>query len=140
MALNEKYIQIGSDIIGSAFEVMKSAGKFMRERYYEAALVYELKERGYEVKRQVAIPALYKGIAIEDSYQADIIVNNEVIIEVKAITTMREDECRQLLTYLKLSGLHLGYLINFGARDFQMGKTSEKLPYTNGIYRFVNNI
>ena len=140
MALNEEYRQIGEDIIGSAFEVMRTAGIGLREKYYEAALVHELKERNYEVKTQVTIPALYKGVKIEDSYQADIVVNDKVIIEVKAISTMREAECRQLLTYLKLSGYKLGYLINFGAKGFHLGKTNEPLPYMNGIYRFVNQI
>lgn len=138
--LNQDYLDIGRDIIGAAFDVRKSTNRFMRERYYEAALAYELEKRGYSVVRQVAIPAIYKGLKIEDSYQADIIVDSRVIIEIKALTTMKEEECRQLLSYLKLSGLKLGYLINFGSKDFRIGKTSEKLPYLKGIYRFVNNI
>ena len=140
MALNDDYSKIGSDIIGAAFEVMRTSGKGLREKYYEAALEYEIIQKGHEVKRQVVIPALYKGKEIEDCYQADLIVDDRVIIEVKAITTMREEECRQLITYLKLSGNRLGYLINFGARDFKIGKSNEPLPYRHGIYRFVNNI
>ena len=140
MALNEDYITIGQDIIGASFEVMKNAGRFMRERYYEASLAYELIQRGYDVKRQVTIPALYKGIQVEDSYIADVVVDGRVIIEIKAIPYMKDEEWRQLMSYLKLSGFKLGYLINFGAKDFSVGKSSEKSPYLKGIYRLVNNI
>lgn len=140
MALNEEYIGVGYDIIGAAFDVIKNSGRFLREKYYEAALSIELTERGHQVKRQVTIPAFYRGVEIEDSYLADIVVDDKVIIEIKAIATMKEHECRQLLTYLRLSGFKLGYLINFGAKDFRIGKTSEKLPYEKGIYRFVNNL
>ena len=140
MALNEDYITIGQDIIGASFEVMKNAGRFMRERYYEASLTYELIQRGYDVRRQVTIPALYKGIQVEDSYIADVVVDGRVIIEIKAIPYMKDEEWRQLMSYLKLSGFKLGYLINFGAKDFSVGKSSEKSPYLKGIYRLVNNI
>lgn len=140
MPLNQDYIQIGSDIIGSAFDVRNKTGRGLREKYYEAALAHELSLKGYDVKRQVLIPALYCNEIIDDSYQADIIVNDNVIIEVKALKFMKEHEGRQLLTYLKLSQYKLGYLINFGAINFKIGKASEEFPYRNGIYRFVNNI
>ena len=140
MALNEEYVSIGYDIIGASFDVIKNSGHGMREKYYEKALVYELTQRGHNIREQVPIPAYYKGVRIDDSYQADIIVDDKVIIEVKAIATMHESECRQLITYLKLTGIKLGYLINFGARPFGIGKTDERLPYRNGIYRFVNNL
>ncbi len=68
------------------------------------------------------------------------VVDGRVIIEVKALGQMKEAECRQLLTYLKLSRFKLGYLINFGAKEFRFGRISESLPYVNGIYRLVNNI
>ena len=71
---------------------------------------------------------------------ADIVVDNKVIIEVKALGQMMEDEARQLLTYMKLSDIKLGYLVNFGVADFCLGKLSDRLPYKKGIYRIVNNI
>ena len=138
MNLLEEYNELGYTIIGAAFEVMRNTGKGLREKYYEKALIYELKHRNLNVKEQVAIPALYKGIKVDDSYLADIIVEDKIIIEVKAINYMTETECRQLLTYLYLSTFKLGYLINFGARDFVPGNTKEKLPYKKGIYRFIN--
>ena len=140
MPLNEEYVQIGYDIIASAFEVRNSIGRGLREKFYEGALAYEISQKGYEVKRQVLIPAIYKGVVVEEAYKADIVVDNRVIIEVKAVGQMEENECRQLLTYLKLSDYRLGYLINFGAKLFKPGKVSETMPYKNGIYRFVNNI
>lgn len=140
MALSETYRQIGYDIIASAFEVRNTIGRGVREKFYEGALAYEIAQKGYKIERQVLIPAIYKGVVVEDAYKADIVVENSVIIEVKAVGQMKESECRQLLTYLKLSNFKLGYLINFGATKFKTGKPSESLPYMNGIYRFVNNI
>ena len=140
MDLNEEYNLIGYDIIGAAFDVMKNTGNSLREIYYQKALAFELRQRGHQVKEQVVIPAIYRGNIIDSSYLADMVVDEKVIIEIKALTTMKESECRQLLTYLKLSDYRLGYLINFGSKNFVVGHTHEKLPYKNGIYRFINNI
>lgn len=140
MALNNEYLKIGSDIIGAAFEVRNMVGRGLRERYYESALAYELSSCGYDVKCQVTVPALYKGVLIDDAYKADIVVDNRVIIEVKAAGQIGEAECRQLLTYLKLSDFRLGYVINFGVESFRTGKLSDPLPYRRGIYRIVNNL
>lgn len=140
MSLNDKYIKIGHDIIGAAYEVRNNAGRGLREVYYEKALVYELTLRGYNVKTQVTIPVSYKGIVIDDAYKADIIVDDKVIIEIKAVGQLKETEPRQLLTYLKLTKLELGYLINFGVESFRPGKLSDPLPYNAGFYRIINNL
>ena len=140
MNLFDEYNLIGSDIIGAAFDVRNNVGLGLREKYYESALAYEIAQRGHEVKRQVEVAATYKGQIIDDSYFADIIVDDKVIVEVKAIGTMKEAESRQLLTYLRLSDFKLGYLINFGAKEFRIGRIDEKLPYKKGIYRIVNNL
>lgn len=137
--MNE-YDKLGKDIIGAAFNVRKHAGRGMLEKFYESALAYEIEQLGYSLSRQVAIPAIYRGQIIQESYRADIIVENKVIIEVKAIPYMDSLQGCQLNTYLKLSGYKLGYLINFGARDFRTGSLYEELPYEYGIYRMVNNI
>ena len=102
--------------------------------------MFELKQNGLEVKEQVAVPSIYKGIKIDDSFQADIIVENKIILEIKAMSCMMERETRQLITYLKLTGMKLGYLINFGALDFSIGNNFETYPFYNGIYRYVNNL
>lgn len=140
MALNQEYLSIGKDIIGAAFDVRNTAGIGLRESYYEAALAWELTQRGHQVQRQVTLPAIYKGIAIEDAYRMDLLVDKNVIIEVKAIGRMTDTESRQLLTYLKLSELRLGYLINFGAKTFSTGKITDPFPYDKGIYRIINNL
>ena len=140
MALNDEFLEIGSDIIGAAFEVRKTAGRLMREKYYKDALSWELRQRGYVVENEVLIPAIYKGVEIGEAYKADIVVDNRVIIETKALGKMGEAEARQLITYLKLSDYRLGYLINFGTRTFKNGRIDDCLPYDRGIYRIVNNI
>lgn len=140
MALNKEYEDIGYDIIGASYEVRNTAGKNMREVYYKSALAWELRQRGYVVEVEKTIPALYKGIQIDDSYRADIVVDNRVIIEVKAKGHLGEEEARQLITYLSLSGYKLGYLINFGAASFKSGRLSDALPYNSGIYRIVNKL
>ena len=140
MSLNQDYIKIGYDIIGSSFQVRKVAGRNLREQYYRDALAWELREKGYTIEKEVLIPALYKGIEIDDAYRADIVVDNRVIIEVKALRAMGEIECRQILTYLTLSNFKLGYLINFGAKEFHTGKLEDTLPYSKGIYRIVHDI
>ena len=140
MALNEEYLPIGSDIIGAAFDVMRHAGPGLREKYYEAALQYELEQKGHKIKRQAMVPVIYRGVVVDESYLADLVVDEKVIIEVKAKSVLLESECRQLVTYLKLSDYRLGYLINFGSQNFQTGKTDEPMPYKKGIYRFVNKM
>ena len=136
----EEYNKIGYDIIGCAFEVRKIAGRGLRENYYHRALEWELQHKGYDVKHKVVIPVIYKGEVINDAYEADIIVNNLVIVETKAVTAMNETECRQIITYMKLMSMKLGYLINFGSKDFGFGSTLDKLPFNKGIYRFVNGL
>ena len=140
MALNEDYLQIGYDIIGAAYEVRNTSGRQFREIYYRRALSWELRQKGYDVRNEVLIPALYKGVKIDDAYKADIVVDNRVVIEVKAIGKMGEAEVRQLLTYMRLSDFRLGYLINFGTKTFKNGRLDEHLPYEMGIYRVANKI
>ena len=131
---------IGRDIIGAAFEVRRNAGRFFREKYYRQALEYELKQKGYKVEKEKILPALYKNVEIEDAYRMDLVVNDAVVIELKALPIVGSDEFRQLLSYLTLSKYKLGYLINFGAYDFGVAKEEEKFDQNHGIYRFVNGI
>lgn len=140
MPITEEFRQIGFDIIGSAFTVRNETGRGFREVYYKKALAWELQNRGYDVRMEVTIPAFYRGIEIADAYQADIVVDGRAIIETKALTSMGESEARQLITYLKLTRFKLGFLINFGAKDFRTGRLSDPFPYNRGIYRFVNGI
>ena len=132
--------KIGHDIIGAAFTVRRNTGRGMLEKFYEKALMYELQKLHYDVKSQVAIPAIYCGEVISEAYRADIVVEDKVIIELKAISSMDDIESCQLYTYLKLSGYKLGYLINFGARDFSIGSLHDGAPFDKGIYRLANKL
>ena len=135
----EKLNSIGYDIIGCAYEVRKTVGPLLRENYYKHALAFELRERGHTAECEVILPALYKGHQILDSFRIDILVDNEVLVETKSLPLMSSADARQLMTYLKVSGRKLGYLINFGAKELTSGVLGDSI-YDKGIYRLVNNI
>ncbi|WP_346985502.1 GxxExxY protein [Chryseobacterium sp. POE27] len=97
----------------SIFSVYNELGPGLLEKVYENVLVHELKNNGLDVKSQVPMRVKYKDTFIDSSFIADIIVENKVIIEVKAITEIKNIHHQQLLTYLKLTNLKLGILVNF---------------------------
>ena len=109
MELNE----ISNKIIGAAIQVHRTLGPGLLESTYEACLKYELEKRGLKIQSQVGLPVIYDGIKIDLGYRLDILVDDAVIIELKAVTTITPLHEAQLLSYLKLSGKHLGLLINF---------------------------
>lgn len=97
----------------SIFSVYNELGPGLLEKVYEKVLVHELQNNGLQTKTQVQIPIKYKGICIETSFIADIIIENKVIIEIKSIPEISNVHHKQLLTYLKLTGFKLGILVNF---------------------------
>ena len=97
----------------SIFEIYNELGPGLLEKVYEKTLAYDLKSKGLEVKTQVPIPIKFKEYIIESSFIADIIVENKVIIEIKSIEEISNVHHKQLLTYLKLTNLKLGILVNF---------------------------
>ena len=107
--------EISKQIIGAAIEVHKQLGPGLLESSYEACLSYELKQLGFDVKTQVPLPVIYKEVRLNVGYRIDILVENKVIIEVKAVDTLADIHTAQLLTYLKLKNLKLGLLINFNS-------------------------
>ena len=109
MELNE----ISNKIIGAAIQVHRTLGPGLLESTYEACLKYELEKRGLKIQSQVGLPVIYDGIKIDLGYRLDILVEDAVIIELKAVTTITPLHEAQLLSYLKLSRKHLGLLINF---------------------------
>lgn len=127
--LNPEYEKIGSDILNCAYYLRNTVGRGLRECYYRDALAILLKRKGYSAETEVLVPAIFEGEEIAAAYKADIIVNGQVVIEIKAITCMSEPEVRQLLTYMRLSTMKLGYLINFGAMSFRFGRIKEGQPY-----------
>ncbi|MCF0054283.1 GxxExxY protein [Dyadobacter sp. CY356] len=121
--------ELSFKIIGIALELHRNVGPGLLESSYENALVYDLRQAGMEVKQQVPVPFLYKEIKMEVGYRLDIIVENKIIIEVKSIETVAPVHYAQLLTYLKLSNMKLGLLINFNTKLLR-----------EGIHRVVNNL
>ena len=106
---------LSSIIIGRAIEVHRELGPGLLESTYETCLEYELKERGLDVKRQIALPVIYKNIKLNAGYRIDLLVENKIIIEIKSVDSLADIHTAQLLTYLKLKELKLGLLINFNS-------------------------
>ncbi len=100
-------------IIGAAIEVHRALGPGLLESAYEECLCHELHLRGLSFERQVDLPVTYKGLHLGCGYKIDLIVEHEVVLELKAIETILPVHEAQLLTYMKLSGRHVGLLINF---------------------------
>ena len=113
----------------AVFKVYNNLGPGLFESVYIRALVFELDKLGLSVKTEVAIPMVYEGIKFDAGFRADIIVNDIVIIEVKSIEALADVHNKQLLTYLSLSGLKLGLLVNFNSADI-----------TQSIIRKVNRL
>ena len=105
----------------AAFEVHTLLGPGLLESVYETALTYELREAGLDVKAQVPLPMVYKGVAMEVGFRLDLLVANRVVVEVKSVDAILEVHHMQLLTYLKLSGHKLGLLINFNVPRLKEG-------------------
>ncbi|MGB6222584.1 GxxExxY protein [Haloferula sp.] len=105
--------QIAKDIVDAAFKVHNKLGPGLLESAYEACLAHELTRRGYQIERQKEQPVIYEGLEIEVGYRLDILVDDKVIIELKAVEQMLPIHQAQIMTYLKLSQKTLGLLINF---------------------------
>ena len=111
--------ELSYQIIGIAIDLHRNIGPGLLESAYEHALLHDLQDAGLNVRCQVPMPFIYKNIRLEIGYRIDIIVNEKVIIEVKAIEELAPVHYAQTLTYLKLSGLKLGLLMNFNVRVFK---------------------
>jgi GxxExxY protein len=121
--------EISFKVIGAALSIHKSIGPGLLESAYENALAYDLKEMGLDVMQQVPMPFIYKKVKQEVGYRIDLLVNNKIIIEIKAVEALVPVHYAQLLTYLKLSDLKLGLLINFNSKILK-----------DNIHRIVNNL
>ena len=112
---------VGREIIDCGLRVHQTLGPGLLESAYETCLAYEFTCRGLNVRRQVALPIIYDGITLDAGYRIDILVEDAVIVEIKAIDLLQPIHQAQLLTYLKLSGRRLGYLMNFNVALFKQG-------------------
>ncbi len=121
--------EISGIILDSALKVHRALGPGLLESVYEAVLSYELEKRGMQVHRQMPIPIIYETIHIGEGFRADLLVNGKVIIELKSIEQLGPLHKKQLLTYLRLCGLHLGILVNFNVTFLK-----------DGFHRVVDNL
>ncbi|WP_145858610.1 GxxExxY protein [Pedobacter suwonensis] len=120
---------ISYQIRGAIFTVYNALGPGLLESVYETVLTYVLIENGLDVKRQVKLPVVFEGITLDVGYRIDLLINDLVIIEVKSVETLAPVHHKQILTYLKLSGLRLGLLVNFNSSDI-----------SSSIWRKVNGL
>ena len=111
--LSDKEEAIGKDIVNAAFKIHLALGPGLLERIYEACMEYELKKAGYKVKRQVNIPIVYDQMTFDEGLRLDLLVEDLVVTELKAIETVHPVWEAQIISHLKLLDLRLGYLINF---------------------------
>ena len=102
-------------ILGAAFKVHATLGPGLLESLYQKALFFELLDAGYDVKREVAVPILYNGHEIGGDLKMDLLVEDQVIVELKSVETLTDLHKKQLLSYLRLTGKKLGLLINFNS-------------------------
>nr|MBS0038133.1 GxxExxY protein [Saprospiraceae bacterium] len=108
-------------IIGCIYKVHAELGPGLLESAYEVCLEYELRNAGLTVERQRALPVIYDEIKLEAGYRIDLVVNNQILLEVKSIEAIAPIHTAQVMTYLKLSGIKLGLLLNFNVQDMKKG-------------------
>ena len=113
--------KITEKIIGCAIDVHKQLGPGLLESAYEECLFYELKNIGLEVKKQLALPLVYKEIKLDAGYRIDLMVENKIIIEIKSVETIAEIHKAQLMTYMKLANIKVGLLMNFNVTKLKNG-------------------
>ncbi len=108
-------------VIGAAIEVHRVLGPGLLESAYEQCLAHELAQRGLRFRRQVDVPLLYKGTTLDVGFRADLVVQDAVIVEVKAVEALLPVHIAQLVTYLRLAGKHVGLLVNFNSKVLKDG-------------------
>jgi GxxExxY protein len=127
MGEREELNKLTEGIIGAAIEVHRNLGPGLLESAYQAALAYELNQRGYKVEQQKPLPMLYKEIKLDAGYRLDFLINDKVILEIKSSDKIIPIHDAQILSYVRLSGCKNGVLINFNVKLLK-----------NGIKRFIN--
>lgn len=111
--------EISYEIRGAIFDVYNELGPGLLESVYEEALAFELQQRGLEVARQVEVPILYKGNSLKTPLRLDLLVENQVIVELKSVEEMKPVFAKLLLTYLRLLDKRLGLLVNFNTSNLR---------------------
>tara|TARA_B100000315_G_C14539523_1_gene570155 strand:+ start:569 stop:946 length:378 start_codon:yes stop_codon:yes gene_type:complete len=121
--------EIGESVLGAAIKVHSALGPGLLESVYESCLAHELGKQGLNFQRQLSLPVEYDGQRIDAGFRIDILVDEKVVVEVKAVEKPVPVHGMQLLTYLKLGGFKLGYLLNFNIEHMR-----------DGIKRVVNGL
>lgn len=121
--------EIATAIVDASFKIHTRLGPGLLESVYEAVLAHELTKRGLEVVRQKPVPIVYDDLKFDEGFRADLIVEGKVIVELKSVETIARVHKKQVLTYLRLTNLKLGLLINFGDELIK-----------DGIFRIVNGL
>ncbi|WP_420723284.1 GxxExxY protein [Hwanghaeella sp. LZ110] len=121
--------EIGELILGAAIDVHRELGPGLLESTYETCLEMEISGKGLSVARQVVMPIRYKGVDITPGYRLDLLIEQAVVVEVKSLEQVRDVHRAQLLSYLRLGGFRLGYLINFN-----------EVLLKRGVARLVNGL
>ena len=125
--IDERIEEIAKIIVNSAFKVHKNLGPGLLERVYEVCLAHEINKAGLNVQSQIDVPIIYDGVTLKEKLRLDLIVENTVIIEVKAVEIVNPVWQAQIISQLKLTDIQLGFLINFNVPLIK-----------NGIKRFIN--
>jgi GxxExxY protein len=125
--LSSEEERIGKVIVNASFLIHRNIGPGLLEKIYEVCLAHEIRKAGLEVKRQVTIPIHYDGVQFDEGLRLDLLVEDKVIIEIKSVEQVNPVWTAQIISHLKLTGLSLGYLINFNVPLIK-----------NGIRRFRN--
>ena len=120
--------KITEKIIGAAINVHRVLGLGLLESAYQECLLFELKSLGLNVKKEIALPIVYKDVKLDHGYRIDLLVENKVVIELKTVECLTDVHQAQILTYMKLGNYPLGLLINFHTKLLK-----------NGIKRFINS-
>ena len=129
MKSEEELNRLSNTIIGCAIEVHQVLGPGLLESAYQQCLAWELRRHGLSVKEQVSVPIRYKELDVPNAYRLDILIEDELIVELKAVDEIGPVHIAQMLTYLKVNGLRLGLLLNFNVEVMK-----------KGIKRVVNNL
>ena len=119
--------EVGTLIVQTAIELHRELGPGLLESVYEVLLAHRLRQKGLRVERQAPVPIEFDGLRFEEGFRADLIVEGKVIVELKSVEQVHPAHKKQVLTYLKLTGLKLEYLLNFGAPVMK-----------DGIFRIIN--
>ncbi len=119
--------QITEKIIGAAIKVHREIGPGLLESAYQACLFYELQQLGLKVEKEVPLPLIYQEVKMECGYRVDLLVENKIIVELKAVDAIHDIHLAQILSYLKLSNNKIGLLINFNV-----------IQLTQGLRRVIN--